>query len=497
MDTSQRDTPAAESYIGYARDTALIAVAQVMVALLQFLRLPILTKWLGVELYGTWSIIWVTVVLTTSLAILGLNMAMVRFLAAEKDISRIRQGFLSAVVTVLGAGLLCTLVLVLCSEFIATSLLGDKNASQLVQLSSLMILTQALSCMGIAFLQTFRQMKWYSGLMVGKAAAELALMACFLMLGWELTGLVIAVLASDVLCFAIAFFIALRQVGFQLPGFAHLGSYLKYGLPLVPTSVLSWVVHSSDRYIIGYFMEPKDVGIYAAAYALASITSLFLGPLQVVLLPTVSKAYDARDITVTRTYLKYSLKYLFALSIPAAFGLSVLAAPLLRILTTTEFIAGSTVVPFLALGMVFHGLYAVCLYIVLLVKKTYLSPIILGISAVLNIGLNLVLIPVMGILGAAVATLVAYFALGMLALFLSYRYLKFDIGLPFILKSLFASAVMASAIWLLSPSSLAQVIMCVFAGIVVYSILLLALRGFNKAELNLFKELVLKFNIKR
>src|SRR4030042_2877534 len=207
-------------------------------------------------------------------------------------------------------------------------------------------------------------------------------MVCLLTLGYELTGVIIAVIASDVLCIAIASFITLRQVGFCLPRFVGLKSYFKYGLPLVPGSAILWIIHSSDRYIIGYFMEIKDVGIYAAAYALASIISLLLVPLQVVLLPTVSKSYDDGETARTRTYLKYSLKYLMMLSIPAAFGLSVLASPLLRILTTAEFTSGSAVIPFIAFGILFYGFYQVCLYIIYLVKKTQLELILLTIGAV-------------------------------------------------------------------------------------------------------------------
>ena len=70
-----------EGYIGYAKDIGFIAGAQAAVALLQFIRLPILTKWLGVSLYGIWSPIWVTIVLVTPLAVLGLQAAFTRFLA--------------------------------------------------------------------------------------------------------------------------------------------------------------------------------------------------------------------------------------------------------------------------------------------------------------------------------------------------------------------------------------------------------------------------------
>ena len=479
-----------QDYVTYAKDIGLVAGAQIAVSLLQFARLPILTKWLGTSLYGTWSLIWVTVVLITPLATLGLGLAMVRFLAAEGDVARIRDRFLSVVFTVLAAGVFVSIILILCSDLFASSIMGDINSSHLVKLASFMVLTQALSQIGVAFFRTFRQMKWYSALTAAKAAAQLGLMVAFLLLGWELKGLIIAVLISDTLCLTAAISAALRQIGFQFPRFTELKSYLKYGLPLVPSSAMLWIIHSSDRYMVGYFMEAKDVGIYAAAYALASIISLLLVPLQVVLLPAVSKSYDDGEIARTRTYLKYSLKYLMMLSIPSAFGLSILASPLLRILTTAEFTSGSVVIPFVASGLLFYGLYQACMHIVYLVKKTSWILWLLSISAALNIGLNLLLIPRLGILGAAVATLIAYAVLGILAVIISFRYLKFDLDFPFIAKSIVASVIMALAIWLLNPISITWVIISILLGVFVYFAIMFAFKGFDKKELALLKGLV-------
>lgn len=148
-----------EEYIGYAKDIGFVAGAQIAVALLQFIRLPILTKWLGASLYGTWSLIWVTIVLITPLATLGLAMAVVRFLATEKDSTKIRERFLSVVFTVLAAGVFVCFILILCSNLFAASILGDINSSHLIKLASFMVLTQALSQISIAFFRTFRQMK--------------------------------------------------------------------------------------------------------------------------------------------------------------------------------------------------------------------------------------------------------------------------------------------------------------------------------------------------
>jgi O-antigen/teichoic acid export membrane protein len=485
-----------EEYKVYAKDIGLVVGAQIVVALLQFARLPILTKWLGATPFGTWSLIWTTVVLITPLALLSLGITVTRFLAAERSADKIREGFISAVFTVFAAGVFFSLVLFLCSGPIATSIIGEIDSSYLVRLGSFMILTQALSQMSIAFFRTFRQMKWFSALLVAKAAIQLGLMVWFLVLGWEIRGVIIAVLVSDVLCIFVALAAALKQIGFSFPKFTELKGYLKYGLPLVPNAAILWVIHTSDRYMIGYFMKAEDVGIYSAAYTLAHIMALFLGSLQVVLFPTISKSYDDGEMAKTKTYLKYSLKYLLMLTIPAAFGLSILATPLLRILTTAEFTSGNTVIPFVAAGLVIFSFYQVCLYIIHLVKKTYWTVRLLSIAAALNIGLNLLLIPHMGILGAAVATLIAYGVLGILTVIVSFRYFRFDLGFSFLWKIVLASAVMSAAVWLLNPSGVAGVVIAILLGIIIYSAMIFALKGFSKKEISLFKDLVQGFKKK-
>lgn len=478
-----------EEYKGYAKDIGLVAGAHIAVALLQFARIPILTKWLGASLYGTWSLIWVTIVLITPLAMLGLNMAMVRFLAAEKDYAKIRDRFMSALVTSLIAGVVIALILVLCSNLFATSIMGDANSAYLFRLGSLMILTQALSQMSIAFFRTFRQMKWYSALTVIKAAVQLGLISCLIILGWEVKGVILAVIASDFLGIVIALSVALRQTGLQLPRFTEMKSYLKYGLPLVPTGAMLWIMSSSDRYMIGYFMQSEDVGIYTAAYTLTHVTSLFISPLRTVLLPTISKSYDNGNIAKTRTYFKYSLKYLLMLTIPTTFGLSVLASPLLRILTTAEFASGSLVIPFVAFGLLIFEFYQICLYVFYLEKKTYWVLRLLILSALLNIGLNLLLIPHLGIVGAAVATLIAYTVLAIITVVIAFRYFKFDLGFVFIMKSVLASAVMALGIWLYKPWGITEVVIAILLGIIIYFAIILVLKGFTKKELSMVKEL--------
>lgn len=80
-------------YATFGKQVGYVIGSNIVGFLLGFVQIPILTKGLGATLYGTWSLINVTVALIVPFALISLNIAIVRFLAAEKDEERIREDF--------------------------------------------------------------------------------------------------------------------------------------------------------------------------------------------------------------------------------------------------------------------------------------------------------------------------------------------------------------------------------------------------------------------
>jgi len=95
-------------------------------------------------------------------------------------------------------------------------------------------------------------------------------------------------------------------------------------------------------------------------------------------------------------------------------------------------------------------------------------------------------VPYLGILGAAVSTLVAYASALGVGAFFSLREFSFSIDWFFLIKSLCAAGVMNLAIWAIHPRGGPAVLASAMAGMVIYSIVLLLLRGFTKAEMTFF-----------
>jgi len=479
-----------KEYAIFGRQVGYVIGSNILLLILSFLLVPILTKGLGATLYGTWTLILTTVSFIVPFASLAMGTTTVRFLAGEKDARIIRDDFLSIFSTTFISGVVFSIALFLVSDYLAVSIFKDINSSLFIKVASALVLLQSLSVLPSSFLRAFRRIGLSSTITIFSQVLRFSLITLAIFLGYKLWGVIAAVIIQSAVLTLASLFIVLKDTGVQLPRFSRTKAHLRYGIPLTPNAAISWIINLSDRYIISYFIGVTAAGVYGAAYTMGRYASFFLAPLGFVLFPAVTKSYSEGSLDATKAYLRYSLRYFMMVAIPSAFGLSILAKPLLRVLTTPEFIPGTSVVPFVAFGAVLHGLSAVSSNIFHLVRKPELTTMLLGTSAALNIALNITLIPRMGILGAAVATLITYGTLGMLSLIVTRKYLKFDISMPFMLKSAFSSAIMALCIWVINPQSIALIIVSIIVGALIYFAVLLLIRGLSRQEITFFINLV-------
>jgi O-antigen/teichoic acid export membrane protein len=209
------------------------------------------------------------------------------------------------------------------------------------------------------------------------------------------------------------------------------------------------------------------------------------------MLPAVlSKYYDENNMNEVKTVLRYSLKYFLLLAIPATFGLSLLSKSILTILTTPEIaLQGYLITPFIAVSAVLFGTYAVISHIIVLKKKTKITGAIWVMAAILNLGLNIVFVPYIGILGAAITTLIAFALAFVLTTYYSFKYFTFDVDLRFVFKSIFASIAMSLVIIKWNPVGTLNVLIVIGVCAVIYSVILMLLKGVKKEEIKFFKEL--------
>ena len=472
----------------FTQRIGLIGITNLLVGLSGIILLPILTKTLPIEEYGIWVQISVTIGLIPAVATLGLPYTMVRFLAAAKKREEIQEGFYSIAFIVIFTSAIASLLVFLFSKPIAASLF-DNNLT-IARILSLIVFIECLNMLLLDFFRTFQQIKRYSIFSFIRTCLHVILVAYFVLSGYGIFGAVIGLLISSLVLFLIQAFLIVSEIGITIPKFIHTREYLAFGLPLIPTALSHWVVNSSDRYVIGIFLGTAFVGYYSPGYILGSIIGMLMAPLIFMLPAVLSKYYDENNVEAVKTVLRYSLKYFLLIAIPAAFGLSLLSKPILTILSTPEIASqGYLITPFVALSFLLFGAYAVFAQILTLKKKTKIEGVIWIMAAILNLGLNLIFVPYMGILGAAITTLIAFTFAFILITHYSFKYLTFDIEFRFILKSIVASIIMSLVIVKWAPAGILNVLIVIGVCAVVYATIVLLLGGIKKEEIEFFRGL--------
>ena len=186
--------------------------------------------------------------------------------------------------------------------------------------------------------------------------------------------------------------------------------YIHQGLPFIPGILCNWMLASSDRWVLGYYTSMHEVGIYSVADLFAQLFySLVLVPWASSYLPYIMNRYkDSQNIEsveqenstlmwITMAGLATSISLLF-----------LLGKPLLYIILPAAYYQALNYVWLLLMGQIFLlGTYFNST-LLQFKKHTYFLAFALMIPGLLNIGLNIVLIPSYGISGCSFATLVSY-----------------------------------------------------------------------------------------
>jgi O-antigen/teichoic acid export membrane protein len=200
--------------------------------------------------------------------------------------------------------------------------------------------------------------------------------------------------------------------------------------------------------------------------------------------------YDKRAKDDVKRYLSLSMKYLFFFSVPAFFGLTIFARELLVLLSTERIAAeGYLIVPIIAASVLLWGLSVIYSQTIILAKRTKIIGAITVGGALTNFILNLLFIPIFGIIGAAVTTLIAYCVLAGGKIYYSRRFLSFPFDLAFLTRVLISSIMMFVFLCMLN-NILTMSILVLFAmigmGLAVYLIFMFAFGGIDR---KMFREL--------
>jgi O-antigen/teichoic acid export membrane protein len=179
----------------------------------------------------------------------------------------------------------------------------------------------------------------------------------------------------------------------------------RFGLPLVPSAVALWLTNFSDRFFLVKLADPHEVGLYSIGVRIASAILLLLTAFRMAWPAFAYSIEDDRE--AQRTY-SFVLTYVVFVTCWLALALGLLAPWIVRLIATRPFYPAQNVVAPLAFGVAAFGAYVVVQIGTGRARRTASNWVVTGLAAVVNVALNLALIPPFGRVGAAVAMVSAY-----------------------------------------------------------------------------------------
>jgi O-antigen/teichoic acid export membrane protein len=319
------------------------------------------------------------------------------------------------------------------------------------------------------------------------AATILARLALVIWAEMGVLGVVVADVLVTVLFTGVLsrWFVPLIRPVFSLP---VLREALGFGLPRQPHSVAQQVISVSDRYFLKAY-GLGEVGLYSIGASFGLALKLFLSAFEFAWTPFFLAAMKEKD--APRIYGTVST-YIVATLVLLTAGLSTLAPAVVSLFTTPPFQPAAAVTPWIALGVMFQGLYLVGSIGLVITKRTTRYPVSTGIAAAASLIANILLIPTYGMLGAAWANVIAYATLA--AVTSAFSWQVYPIPYEWSrLTRIFAAGVLSYLVagWAVPPSMPSVAILLLRAAVLVptYLAALYLMRFFHPRELQMLIEL--------
>ncbi|MFC1988436.1 polysaccharide biosynthesis C-terminal domain-containing protein [Chloroflexota bacterium] len=414
---------------------------------LAFILLPLYLRFFEPAEYGVVSLLLVVVSLLNLFAnagmVSGLHMLYYEAEAGERK----KLVFTTLIWYVCGAGVFVT-ALVIAAPYLSGLLFHTGDYAYAVRLVGGIVFFSMLMQIPLVVFRLEKKAKHYVAFSLLKFIADFGLKLVFIVsLGRGVNGYFESAIIVNavVLCSVLPFTMKFISLSFNM---AYLKRLLRLGFPFVFSAIAVWTLGMSDRLILNHFSGASEVGIYSLANNFAFLFNILLtSPFGLFWTPFFLSFAAERPTEDIKALFAKLIRYMFLIGSILVLAISLGSGDVLRIFTDlfsakAGYLEASKLVPLLTLGVFFHflnGLFAGPLFVV---KRPKIVAVASLISSAANLGLNFLLIPRLGAVGAALTTAFAH-ALFMVIIYIwvqrfypvNYRWWQLSMGFLFLIVS--------------------------------------------------------------
>lgn len=360
---------------------------------------------------------------------LGLPTGVVRnipFYKAKNDLKGVWGVIVSSTQIIILSSIACSLLLFFFSDQISHLFTLEEpdltsKLSSILQILAIALPFCIITNLLISIIRGFENVKakvYFEDILPPVIRTILFAIVIFSALG--LFGFVFAYLISFILVGIFAIFYTLREIPELIKKREYVPmkmELLKFSIPLLGVGVMGMIMNWADTLMLGYFKEKELVGLYNAVTPLAQVLSMFLGAMIFIYIPVATSFYSKNMHKEMKRMYAIVTKWAFALALPIILVLLLFPDNTLRFFFGQRYVTLHTIqaLQILVIGFGISNFLGPNGHTLIVIGRTKLVMFNNIISAMLNLILNIILIPTWDLIGAAVATSSSLILLNLLA----------------------------------------------------------------------------------
>ncbi len=400
--------------------SGLYAVGELARRGLAFLLLPVYTRYLDPAEYGVLELLSALSSILFACLLLGLPSALNKVYHRDCESRRDRTSILATTLA-LEAPVLAVAgtLLVLLAEHVGLGLIGETGRGPLIRLVVATAVVQSLMAVVQASFRARERAVAFVTLNLFQFIPAMGLNITFVVfLNLGVLGVLWGNLISSLLALAVGVAVAMRGAEARINR-KLIRPLLHFGVLLVPVMLATWVIDLSDRYVLRLYHDLEDIAVYGVGYKIGTVIYMaIVWPFQLAW-PAVSFSISHRE-QHTETYARV-LTYLSFMLVAGWLAIALTARVALTPLVGEAYAGAYLLVAPVALGYLFNGIHFCLSPGIHIAGKTRQLTVISGAAAALNLGLNFLIVPRYGPVGAAWTTMATFLAIATATTVLSQR----------------------------------------------------------------------------
>ena len=405
------------------KGAGVILIGTVIAKILTFVY-NILIARIGAEIYGLFSISLAILNLIVTLAIIGLDTGIVRYIShynGKNEASKVKGTINLALDIVIINSIIFLILLLVLADKISIYLFHDQNLAFFLKMIAFAIPTTLISVIFLRVLRSYLYTKYETYIkLIFESFSKVLFLVIFFALGLKIFGIVMAYNLALFGTLILSWYFYKKKISPILKNiktvYPSKKELINYSLPLIFNEIAIPLVLWIDTFMISYFLDSASTGIYNVVVLIVLLMGLIPYSLMYLVLPILTEFYSQNKKNTFSLLYKTCTKWIFALNLVVFFLFLLISKEFLDLFFGIEYVKDaltifnvSIPISVLILWILLIGFLAFYTLscskdILIIFKKTRYIALNTVIVAIFDIFLNLYLIPILGIVGAAIAT---------------------------------------------------------------------------------------------